>query len=295
MTDGEDDAYDVAVVGGGPAGGSVAVFTARYGLDTVVFDRGRSSIGRCAHLENYLGFPAGIDIETFLDLAHDHVEQAGASVVPDLVEAVERDDEGFVVTTEDGRTVRADRVVAATRYDGEYLRPVVGDEAFETVELGGEPQERFDRSYPDSDGTTAVPGLYVASPATGPDQQAIIAAGRGGRVARRLIEDVRRARGYPESASDHLDWMRRASSLGPEWDRERWEEWFAGQLPAGVAASALPDLRDRDIDRITETYLEADEVESRRAHAHERLLDHIDDERILERADAIERARSEQE
>ena len=55
---------DVAVVGGGPAGSSAAVFTARYGLDTVVFDRGPSSIGRCAHLGNYLGCPAGIDVET---------------------------------------------------------------------------------------------------------------------------------------------------------------------------------------------------------------------------------------
>jgi len=51
--------HDVVVVGGGPAGCAAGVFTARYGLDTMIFDRGRSSIQRCAYLENYLGFPRG--------------------------------------------------------------------------------------------------------------------------------------------------------------------------------------------------------------------------------------------
>jgi len=40
-------------VGGWPAGCSASVFTARYGLDTVAFDRGRSSLRQCAHPENY--------------------------------------------------------------------------------------------------------------------------------------------------------------------------------------------------------------------------------------------------
>ena len=59
-----DDHHDVVIVGGGPAGCSAGVFCAREGLDTVMFDRGRSSIQRCAHLENFLGFPKGIDIDT---------------------------------------------------------------------------------------------------------------------------------------------------------------------------------------------------------------------------------------
>ncbi|PSQ32476.1 hypothetical protein BRD05_10100 [Halobacteriales archaeon QS_9_70_65] len=68
--------HDVVIAGGGPAGCSAGVVYAREGLDTVVFDRGRSSIRRGAHLENYLGFPAGVDIETFRELIHDHAEAA---------------------------------------------------------------------------------------------------------------------------------------------------------------------------------------------------------------------------
>jgi len=78
------------------------VFTARYGLDTVVFDRGRSSVTQCAHLENYLGFPGGIDIETLYDLMHDHAREAGCETRTALVESVERTDDGagFVVRAE---------------------------------------------------------------------------------------------------------------------------------------------------------------------------------------------------
>lgn len=75
---------DVVAVGGGPAGCSAGVFTARYGLDTLIFDRGRSSIQRCAHLENALEVPAAI--ETHSVLTHDHAEAAGC----EFVESAER-------------------------------------------------------------------------------------------------------------------------------------------------------------------------------------------------------------
>ena len=42
----------------------------------------------------YLGFPGGIDIETFYDLMHDHAETAGCEIVPDMVESVEPVEDG---------------------------------------------------------------------------------------------------------------------------------------------------------------------------------------------------------
>ena len=52
--------HDVVVAGGGASGLATAVFTARYGLDTAVFDGGKAAITQCAHVENYLGFPGGL-------------------------------------------------------------------------------------------------------------------------------------------------------------------------------------------------------------------------------------------
>ncbi len=60
--DEQNQTYDVAVVGAGPAGLSTAVYAASEGLSTIVFDARAfgGQAGASARIENYLGFPAGI-------------------------------------------------------------------------------------------------------------------------------------------------------------------------------------------------------------------------------------------
>ena len=286
--------HDVVIVGGGPAGCSAGVFTARYGLDTVMFDRGRSSIQQCAYLENYLGFPAGVDIEMFYELMHDHAEEAGCEVVLDLVESVEwaDSDDGFVVEPQEGDAVTTRRVVAATRYDGGYMRGLDDDSAmFKESEHDGEIHETFDGDYADHDGTTPVDGLYVASPSAEADRQAIMAAGRGARVGLRVLKDAREELGYPQSITDHYDWMREKSTLdGESGDRDPWREWFEEELPDDhdLAQDRRRALREHEIDRWFETYLSDDEIQQRADQGQERLLDHIDDERIIARAQELQ-------
>jgi len=292
-TNDRDEPHDVVIVGGGPAGCSAGVFCARYGLDTVIFDRGRSSIQRCAHLENYPGFPAGIDIETLYDLLHDHAMEAGCQLADDLVGSVERTDDGnrFLVEPQEGSPVTADRVIAATRYDGEYLWSLDDeDEMKTTYEHDGEEHEQFDREYPGSDGETPIEGLYVASPSSEADQQAVVAAGRGARVALRLIADLREERGYPDEFADCRDWVRREAELDDEWsDRAAWREWFEDRLPDdhGLDERRLETLREREIDRYLATYVSDEEIDRRAERGQARLLDHVDDELVLERAREI--------
>ncbi|WP_122089286.1 NAD(P)/FAD-dependent oxidoreductase [Halalkalicoccus subterraneus] len=292
--------YDVVIVGGGPAGCSAGVFTARYGLETAIFDRGNSSIRRCAHLGNYLGFPAGIDVETFYGLIHDHAEEAGCTVIADMVESVERTDGGgFLIETQDGRTVRTERVVAAARYDAEYLRPLGDGKAmFETHEHGGETHEQFDREYPNEDGTTPIDGVYVAAPATDAEAQAITSAGHGARVGRTVLADVRRDRGFPDTIAEQYDWIRRESDLSGEWaDRGRWREWFDERVPDDhdLDEERFLDLRERELDRKFDAYLSTSEIERRTERAQRRLLDHLDDELVLETAREIEAERERRE
>lgn len=313
--------YDVAVVGGGPAGCAAAVFTARYGLETVVFDSGPSSLRRCAFLTNYLGFPAGVDVETFHDLAHAQVREVGATIRTERVDAIDRTDSGapFECELHDGETVTAGAVIAATRSGGEYLRPLGGDAMFVEHEHGGEVHEHFDAEYADGDGRTPIDGLYVASPAGERDVQAIVAAGQGAHVARRLLADRRRERGYPEGLDEVYDWLRPDSEFAGEWGgRDSWREWFESRLPADVdlddpvesdaaasgaagddtvpadarnedGAETLRDLREAYVDQAQATRRSPEAIERLtetgverfvEAFGADRLLDAIDDERI---------------
>jgi thioredoxin reductase (NADPH) len=54
--------YDLAIVGGGPAGLAAAVYGASEGFDTVLIERFApgGQAGQSSRIENYLGFPAGL-------------------------------------------------------------------------------------------------------------------------------------------------------------------------------------------------------------------------------------------
>ena len=54
--------YDLAIVGGGPAGLAAAVYGASEGLHTVMIEREApgGQAGMSSRIENYLGFPTGL-------------------------------------------------------------------------------------------------------------------------------------------------------------------------------------------------------------------------------------------
>jgi thioredoxin reductase (NADPH) len=103
----------VVVIGGGPAGLSAALFTAKNGLNTTVFDTDQTWLHR-AHLFNYLGIKS-IDGDEFLEIARDQVNEFGVDRRQgEQVTAVEQNgSSGSTIMTEDGE-YDADYVVLAT-------------------------------------------------------------------------------------------------------------------------------------------------------------------------------------
>jgi thioredoxin reductase (NADPH) len=110
-------AYDLAVVGAGPAGLSAAVYGASEGLSTVFLEREAigGQAGTSSLIRNYLGFPFGI---SGAELCNRAVEQAwafGAEIaVMHVVTGLRAEGCDRVLTLVDGTEVTARAVVLAT-------------------------------------------------------------------------------------------------------------------------------------------------------------------------------------
>ncbi|WP_276257890.1 FAD-binding protein [Haloglomus litoreum] len=241
----EDDASsdgtgpDVVVVGGGVAGLTAAVFTARAGLETLVVDDGESILRRNAHLENVPGFPAGVNARLFLDLLAEQAGKSGAAFHEGRVTGLDPDDEAHAVRVEgsDGEQVlTAPFVVAASWSDASYLEGT-----------GVALLERGSKTYADTDddcGRTAVDGLYAAGRLATKAHQTAVCAGHGAEVGLAVIEDsdtafyhdwvapegyfTDRDREVPPGCEeiDEEEWNARAAAA-----RERMREAFADPHP----------------------------------------------------------------
>lgn len=79
----EQPLYDVAIVGGGPAGLAAAVYAASEGLRTIVIEREApgGQAGQSAAIENYLGFPRGLSGSDLAQRAIAQVSRFGAEMV----------------------------------------------------------------------------------------------------------------------------------------------------------------------------------------------------------------------
>ncbi|RQG97889.1 FAD-binding protein [Natrarchaeobius chitinivorans] len=225
---------DVCIVGGGVSGLAASIFTARAGLDTLVVDGGESILARNASLENYPGFPDGVDARRYLQLVREQARNAGATFELGRVTSVEPRDEddleaGFVLETEVGDPLEARRVIAASWSDSEYLVP---------LDVGRTQRGSKHFVAVDDAGRTAVDGVYAAGRIAGEPHQTIVAAGHGAKVGLAAIHD--------SEVNFYHDWV------VPEG-------YFTGRgrdVPPGCEEIDDEQRRRRD-DRARETILEA--------------------------------------
>src|SRR5919205_52329 len=109
--------YDLAIVGGGPAGLAAAVYGASEGLRTVMIEREApgGQAGMSSRIENYLGFPNGLSGS---DLARRAVDQASRFEVeiltPQEVSEVRVEDPYRIVTLSDGTEISCFALIITT-------------------------------------------------------------------------------------------------------------------------------------------------------------------------------------
>lgn len=127
-------AYDVVIVGAGPAGLAAAVYGASEGLKTLLIEASApgGQAGQSSMIENYLGFPKGISGSDLARRASTQATRFGAEIlVPARVARVERKDPFRIVHLHDGSSVTAKALVVTSgveyrRLDAEGLDDLVG-------------------------------------------------------------------------------------------------------------------------------------------------------------------------
>ena len=109
--------YDLAIVGGGPAGLAAAIYAAREGMDAIVIDRSAlgGQSGVTERIDNYPGFPEGIG---GADLAGRFIAQARRYMVELLpavsVTGISVEGEDVVLHLGTGQELAAHAVILAT-------------------------------------------------------------------------------------------------------------------------------------------------------------------------------------
>jgi thioredoxin reductase (NADPH) len=115
---GDDEVFDVLIVGGGPAGVAAAVYAGAEGLCALVVEDVAigGQAGTSSRVENYMGFPTGISGADLVWRGEVQAMKFGTRfAMPRRVALLERlDDQSFCATFDNGQRVRAKAVVVAT-------------------------------------------------------------------------------------------------------------------------------------------------------------------------------------
>jgi thioredoxin reductase (NADPH) len=112
----QDRVYDVAIIGGGPAGLSAAVYAASEALDTLLIEAEApgGQAGTSSKIENYLGFPTGISGQALAGRAQIQAQKFGATIaLPFSARDINCQKPPFTLTLDNGAKIQTKAVVIA--------------------------------------------------------------------------------------------------------------------------------------------------------------------------------------
>lgn len=121
--------YDVAIIGAGPAGLTAGLYCARYGLKTIIIEKGiiGGTASWAGSVQNYPGFLDISGIELMMKF-QEQTEKAGAKIELDTVlEIKDKDKEKEIILS--GKTIKASSIIVSVGAKSKWLN-VKGEKQF---------------------------------------------------------------------------------------------------------------------------------------------------------------------
>lgn len=173
--------YDVIIIGGGPAGASAGLFTAKAGKSTLILDNDKSVTKR-AWIENHYGV-AEITGPDLVETGKNQAKKLGAEIIQAEATDLKKDGDKIIVTTENGQ-YEGKHVILATG-----MSVALGEKAGVETKAGTEPRIKSIFAV-DQDGKTNVEGIWAAGTCAGVSMHTIITAGDGAKVAINIVSEL---------------------------------------------------------------------------------------------------------
>jgi len=178
--------FDVIVIGGGPAGGSAALFASKAGKKTLVID-GNQSVTKRAWLDNHYGVN-GISGPDLVEAGKEQARKFGTEWIVDTVTSIETESAAHIVRTETGQSFEATHIVLATG-----MSVQLAEQVGVNVISGTEPRIK-NIIQVDQEGRTNINGIWAAGTVAGVSMHTIITAGDGAKVAINIISELNGSR-----------------------------------------------------------------------------------------------------
>lgn len=111
------------ILGSGPAGYTAAIYAGRAGLSPVVYEglQPGGQLTQTTEIENFPGYPEGIDANEMMDDFRRQAERFGTEVRSAVCTKADLSTHPFTLTFDDGSTVQTHTLIIATGASAKYL------------------------------------------------------------------------------------------------------------------------------------------------------------------------------
>lgn len=111
------------IIGGGPAGYTAAIYAARAAMNPVLYEGTQpgGQLTTTTMIENFPGFPGGVDANTLMADMKKQASELGADVRSGVVTEVNLDSRPYRVTINRETEIEADAIIIATGAKAKYL------------------------------------------------------------------------------------------------------------------------------------------------------------------------------